>query len=145
LKRPGISVAVVIKKDEKYLLGRRHPHIVGGNYWCLPMGKLEWGENLIDCARREVLEEAGISVLEVKPIALANVILTDSHYLTLGFLATVWAGKPEITAPQEIVEWNWYNFNNLPKPLFQPSKEIIEASIKTGTFSNSSVIEINNI
>jgi len=144
LNRPGISIGVVIKKNNKYLLGRRHPKITGGNYWCLPMGKLEWHETLLECARREVKEESGIEVQEVEPIVLANVILPESHYLTLGFLATSWQGEPAISAPNEIVEWNWFSMGNFPEPIFQPSKEIIDTLFMQGTYSLKAVLDVNN-
>jgi len=142
LNKPGISVGVVITKDDKYLLGRRHPKITGGDYWCLPMGKLEWQETFLECARREVREESGIEVLEVEPIALANVILPGSHYLTLGFLATIWHGEPVISAPNEIVEWNWFSIGDFPEPMFKPSKEIIDTLFMQGTFSLNAILDV---
>jgi 8-oxo-dGTP pyrophosphatase MutT (NUDIX family) len=42
------------------LVGRRR-----GNYWCLPKGRVEQDETVIDAARREVFEETGIAEVEL--------------------------------------------------------------------------------
>ncbi|MFZ7101678.1 MAG: nucleotide triphosphate diphosphatase NUDT15 [Peptococcaceae bacterium] len=142
MKQPGLSVAVVFLKENKYLFGRRHPDISGGNYWCLPMGKLDRGEALLECAKREVLEETGLDVEELLPVALANVVLEDSHYLTLGFLAVKWQGVPQITAPREMTEWQWFYYDEIPGPIFKPSKEIIDVLREGRTFSLENIIEV---
>ena len=67
--RPKVGVGVIVIKDGKILLGKRKgPH--GGGFWAFPGGHLEFNESLEDCARREVLEETGISIKNIKKFTL---------------------------------------------------------------------------
>jgi ADP-ribose pyrophosphatase YjhB (NUDIX family) len=50
--------AVVLDDDGRILLHRRQDN----EMWALPGGKMELGESLADCARREVKEETGFDV-----------------------------------------------------------------------------------
>ena len=144
-KNVGTSVAILVERDNKILFGQRHPEIIGGGFWCLPMGKLEWGETLEDCARRELREEAGLNILKLEPLTISNVILANSHFITVGFIATNWEGEPTINAPDEIVRWDWFDYGNLPSPIFRPSGEITEVYKRYSSFSWGHMIEIKDI
>lgn len=57
--RPKVGVAVIIRKDNKILLGKRiGSH--GAGTWAFPGGHLEFGETPEQCAQREVFEETGL-------------------------------------------------------------------------------------
>src|SRR3954451_17743945 len=50
--------SVVIDAEGRILLQRRRDN----DMWALPGGKMELGESLGDCARRETLEETGLEI-----------------------------------------------------------------------------------
>ena len=57
---------VVLAVDERggeprVLLARQHRHAVGGPLWELPAGRIDHGESTLAAAKRELLEETGIS------------------------------------------------------------------------------------
>lgn len=57
------SAGFILFKDEaerKYLLLNH-----GMDYWNFPKGKLETGENYMDAAKRELIEEAGIENIQI--------------------------------------------------------------------------------
>ena len=55
----GIRVGAVVERDGKLLLVR-HQKPGRSPYWVLPGGRLEPGERIPECARREILEETGL-------------------------------------------------------------------------------------
>ncbi len=92
----------------------------------MPGGKLHFQENLKEGAIREVLEETGIIVKNLKVISISNDIVSDAHFVTIGFLSEEFEGEPKIMEPDEITEWKWFDLNNLPSPLYFPTEKIIK-------------------
>ena len=58
---PGGAAAVAIDEQERVCLLRQYRHAAGGWLWELPAGKLEPDEPPQQTARRELMEEAGVS------------------------------------------------------------------------------------
>ena len=50
----------IIKKDDMFLIGRRAPSEKSPGLWEFPGGKLEVGETLQECIKRELKEELDI-------------------------------------------------------------------------------------
>jgi ADP-ribose pyrophosphatase YjhB (NUDIX family) len=61
----GVSVDAVIIKDSKVLLIQRGVEPNKG-FWGMPGGYVEWDESTEDAVRREVNEETGLNVTNVK-------------------------------------------------------------------------------
>lgn len=134
--RPKVGVGIMILRDGKVLLGKRHDDaqkassdLHGEGTWTMPGGKLDFKETLITGACREVLEETGIKLNKEKLriISVADEIVPDNHYVTVGFLCEDFEGEAKILEPEEMTEWRWYNLENLPEKLFVPSARIIKA------------------
>ena len=64
----------------KVLLVKRHPEVFSGGKWCLPGGKLEIGESREEGARRELKEEVGIEVDELKHLGTVYLRFPDYEY-----------------------------------------------------------------
>ncbi|HBE80873.1 MAG TPA: NUDIX hydrolase, partial [Firmicutes bacterium] len=69
-KNPSPGVAVLIVEDQQVLLCKRAPGNFQSGKWCLPCGFIEYEEDFLTAARREVKEETG---LEVTLKAIINV------------------------------------------------------------------------
>jgi ADP-ribose pyrophosphatase len=50
----------IIQRNDKFLIGRRAPSEKSPGLWEFPGGKLELGETLQECIKRELKEELGI-------------------------------------------------------------------------------------
>ena len=135
----GVGVGVMIFKDNKILLGRRHSDpskadslLHGEGTWTMPGGKIDFAEGVIEAAQREVLEETGIKLdkdsLEV--ICVNNNVVTDAHFVTIGLLCKDFIGEPRLREPDEITKWQWFEIDKLPRPMFFPSKKIVKSYLE---------------
>jgi 8-oxo-dGTP diphosphatase len=131
--RVGAGFGVILTKEKKILLGLRHPDpdkadsvFRSSGEWCLPGGKLVWGESLEEGAIREVFEETGIIIKNPVVISVHNCKNAHAHFLTVGLVTHEWDGVATVKEPDEIVEWQWFDLNNLPYPRYFPSFEVIE-------------------
>ncbi|MDD5569242.1 MAG: NUDIX domain-containing protein [Candidatus Pacebacteria bacterium] len=132
-KKVGVGFGVLLFKEGKILLGRRHAdpekadsELHGEGTWTMPGGKLEFGESFEDGARREVREETGLQLDDLKIICVNNDKNEHAHFVTIGLFSDKFSGEPKVTEPDEIVEWQWFSFDDLPFPLYFPSAKIIE-------------------
>jgi ADP-ribose pyrophosphatase YjhB (NUDIX family) len=59
--------------------------LVNAGTWALPGGHLESGESFETCAEREVLEETGLKISDVRFLTAVNSIMGDEnkHYVTI--------------------------------------------------------------
>jgi len=125
----------MILKNNKVLLGKRHDdpekassELHGEGTWTMPGGKLDFQEKLEDAAEREVFEETGIRIdkNKIKIISVTDDIVPDKHFVTVGFLCRDFDGEPRVMEPDEITKWEWFDLDNLPDPIFPPSRKIID-------------------
>ena len=125
--RPFIGVGVLVWKGDYLLLGKRlNPN--GENSWQFPGGHLEFGETISECATREVAEEAGIEINEIKHLGYSNDVFTTSgrHYVTLFVSATYAGGELSVMEPDKCESWQWFKTDALPEPLFLPIKNYLK-------------------
>lgn len=128
MKVARIGIGVFIFKDGKFLMGkRRNAH--GDGTWSIPGGHLEFGESFEDTAMREVMEETGLKINNVRFGAVTNDVFEaeDKHYVTIWVLSDWESGTEEITEPDKFVSMEWRDFNNLPEPLFLPWKQLLSS------------------
>lgn len=131
-KRPKVGVGVMVFRDGKVLLGKRHENpekaqseLNGAGTWTMPGGSLEFGEFFEDAARREVKEETGMLLDNIKLISINQDIISSAHFITIGFYSDKFQGEAEVMEPDRIVEWKWFEIDALPSPLYFPSLKIL--------------------
>ncbi|MFO8083615.1 MAG: NUDIX hydrolase [Desulfobacterales bacterium] len=140
--RPLVGVAVIVKKDDKVLLGKRKSSH-GSGTWALPGGHLEFNESIEDCAKREVSEETALFIKNIRYAAFTNDIFKDDgkHYVTLFVISDYSHGVLELKEPEKCSGWEWFQWCFLPEPLFLPLKNLLKQGFKPerityGTWSN---------
>ncbi|MBT3412769.1 MAG: NUDIX domain-containing protein [Candidatus Jacksonbacteria bacterium] len=124
---PQVGIGVIILKNNKVLLGKRK-NTHGNGHWGFAGGHLEFLESPEDCAVRETTEEAGIKISNPRVVAYTNDIFKneDKHYITFYVLADHSEGEPSIQETDKCDEWQWFEWESLPRPLFLPIKNLLE-------------------
>lgn len=124
---PKVGTAVCIRKEGKILLGKRIGSHAGGT-WAFPGGHLEYGEDPVDCCRREVEEETGLKIGNAEFWCYTNDLYPEEgrHYITLVFLADISDQEPETKEPSKCAGWEWHQWNRLPDPLMSPIQKMVK-------------------
>ncbi len=124
--RPLIGVAVIVVRHGKVLLGKRK-NAHGAGTWQFPGGHLEYGESVQSCARRELLEETGLTLIDSRLGPFTNDIFEGEkkHYVTLFVIAERTAGIAEVKEPGKCERWDWFEWSQMPGPLFLPIVNLI--------------------
>ena len=128
--RPKIGIGILVFKIGKVLLGKRKGSHGEGEYSC-PGGHLEFNESIEDCARRECKEEAGIEIKNIKFVRISNMRKYNKHYVDIGLTAQWQKGEVKVREPKKMEKWDWYDLDNIPRPLFGVIEHTLEA-LKTG-------------
>ena len=124
-RNPAPGAVVLIEKDGQVLLGRRSGSY-GAGKWCLPMGFIEFDEDFLTAAIREVKEETGLDV-EIRSIlsVVSNFLSPRLHTLAIVLLARVIGGELRAADDLEAVEWFPLS-EPLPEMAFEADTHIAE-------------------
>src|SRR5512137_1831749 len=100
-ERPLVGVGVLVMKDGKLLLGRRRNAHGAGEY-ASPGGHLEHLESFEACARREVREETGLELGDIRFLRLLNTTqYAPRHYVDVSLVAEWKSGDPQVLDPRK--------------------------------------------
>lgn len=121
-----VGVAVIVVDTGRILLGKRKK-AHGAGTWALPGGHLEYRESILDCARREVMEECGLEIANLSHAGFTNDIFgeTAAHYVTLFVRAERRSGRPRVREPQKCETWMWSPWPPEVTPLFLPLENLL--------------------
>ena len=130
-QRPKIAVGVIVCRDDMVLLGKKMPGTKGEGTWCAPGGHLEWQESFDECAVREVLEETGVDLKNLKFVTVLNTPhgYADQHYVTVIMRADWHRGEPQVLEPHLFEEWKWFPWMDLPKPLYLFTEQFVQTGL----------------
>ena len=92
----------------------------------MPGGKVEFMETLEDAAIREVKEETDLNVEQIEFICISDDMTDTAHYVTVGFVAKEYNGEVKSMEPDTILRWKWFNLDDLPNNLYEPSRKCID-------------------
>ena len=131
-KKIGVGFGVMLLKNNRILLGKRHEDpkkasslLNGAGTWTMPGRKLHFGETFEEGAKREVMEETGIKLNSTKVIAINNDMVESAHFVTIGLLSEDFEGEAKVMEPDEITSWKWFELDNLPSLLYFPSEKVL--------------------
>ena len=84
-------------------------------------GSMEHGETFEQAVRREVKEEYGVEILQLKHLGVNNVLRKNgnqkTHWVAIVFAAQVNPKQFKIGEPEKMADIGWFSLTNLPSPL----------------------------
>lgn len=126
-----VGIGVMVLKDGKVMLGRRKGSHGEGEY-AFPGGHMKYMESFAETAKREVKEETGLEVENIRFVCLVNLKkYAPKHYVHIGLVADWKNGQPKVMEPNKSEDWGWYDLDKLPTPRFETIDTTFEA-YKTG-------------
>ncbi|OIP67970.1 MAG: DNA mismatch repair protein MutT [Oscillatoriales cyanobacterium CG2_30_40_61] len=122
-----IGVGVIWNQQKQILIDKRRAEGFLGGLWEFPGGKLEPGETLEDCIKREIQEELAIEI-EVKE----HLITIEHTYTNFKVTLNVYqcdyiSGEPQ---PLESDEIRWVTLDEIDKFTFPKANKKIIAALK---------------
>ena len=124
---PRVGVGVLIRRGVDVLLIRRK-NVHGAGTWSTPGGHLDAGEYPETCAVREVREETGVEVENVRFLGVTNDVFDAEgrHYITLWMEAEYLSGTASVRAEHEMSEVRWCPSETLPADLFLSLRNLVD-------------------
>lgn len=117
--KPMVGVSVIVKNGDRFLLVRRNKAPMTGA-WKAPGGHMDFGETPEETAIREVREETGVTISDVKFRVMTNDVFEadKKHYVTVWMEAKYVSGEPKADAPEEESEVRWFTWDALPEQIY---------------------------
>ncbi|MDF5722206.1 MAG: 8-oxo-dGTP diphosphatase MutT [Rhizonema sp. PD37] len=120
-----IGVAVIWNEKGEILIDRRLPTGVMGGLWEFPGGKIELGETVEECIKREIKEELGIEIEVGAHLITIDHIYTHLHVTLIVHHCRHLSGVPQ---PLECDEIRHVSLDELEQFTFpEANKKIIVA------------------
>lgn len=127
---PRISpcIIVAIRHEDKILLAQGKPQ-KDRNIFSTLAGFVESGETLENAVHREVFEEVGVAIKNLR--YMSSQPWPFPHSLMVGFLADFDSGDIKVDG-HEIIEAHWFKYDELPNipPKFSIAGQLIERTIE---------------
>lgn len=123
---PAPGVVILITEGDRVLLGRRGQSSFAAGAWCLPGGFIEYHEDFLSAAIREVREETGLTVVISSIISVVSNFLAEQlHTLVVVLKAEVLSGVP--VPGDDLEELGWFpQAGPFPELAFEADRHIIE-------------------
>ena len=119
-----VGCGVLIENDKRQVLLQKRSDT---GEWCVPGGAMEPGETYIEAATRELYEEVGIKVSDLKLFGLYSGEDREIHYpngdivYSLSVIFTTKSYSGEISdSDSEVLEHRFFDRDSIPKELFIP-------------------------
>lgn len=129
IEQPRVGVGVIVHfPGEGIAWIHRHGATHGNNEWSVPGGRLEFMEDLVTCALREVREEIGVEMHTLRPIPIITedkFPKENQHWITHYFI-----GEPKSNQRPSLMEAHKANgllitYQNPPGKMFPGVSNVI--------------------
>lgn len=144
-KYPELTVsAVIFNPQGKILLCKSHKW---QNKYVIPGGHVELGEKMEDALKREVYEETGLGIYDIKLISLKESIYSDTfhkkkHFIFIDYICKTSSNNVSLNDEAEVYEWvdmeqiEHYDLGGFTKELLMKLRNINETQDSIRIFYN---------
>lgn len=125
-----VAIGVVVRwqgEGAQVLIAQRMKQAVLGGYWELPGGKVEPGETLQQCLRRELREELGITVEAGQALDIIDHAYPHGWVRLHPFLCTLIEGEPQ---PLQVAQCRWVRPSELQDYTFPEANHKLLAQLR---------------
>jgi len=120
---------LILDADDRVLMLRTHKW---SHLWGIPGGKIKWGERSEDALRREVKEETGLDLTDIRFVMAQDCIHSkefyrDAHFLLLNYTCRTFGSAPPVTLNDEAQAFRWVTVAEaLAMELNRPTRVLLE-------------------
>ncbi len=109
---PTVS-AIIFNPEGKILLCKSHKW---GNKYVIPGGHIELGEKMEEALKREILEETGLNIYDIRLIGLKESIYSDTfhekkHFIFIDYLCKT--DSSDVLLNDEAETYEWVDINEI--------------------------------
>jgi 8-oxo-dGTP diphosphatase len=134
MEYPGVGTGVAIQNEQgQFLMGFHKKR----QQWHFPGGKLDMYESIQKCAIRETKEECNLEIKKLDFIGVVSNPTPPEHFVTIGFKADDWEGELQNNEPHKFETWEWFDLENLPEHMFEPTRFLLENLAQNRIFRDS--------
>lgn len=128
----GHTAAVIIMNEKDQVLLSKRKVKEGEGMYCLPGGKREKGEKANKAAIRELKEELGLNITNLKYIETKKKRLSKLWEIMIFYtmLTNKQSSKIKNVEPNKTESIDWFDLNNLPKNMWEHNKQYLLESLK---------------
>ncbi len=121
-----LTVELMIQRDNKVFMIRRHNTGYMDGYYAFVGGHVEKGESIKQAAIREAKEECGIDIKEEDLEFICGIRNGKrEQYLNFFYRVSNFKGEPQNTEPEECDKIIWADIHNLPENTIPNEKRAI--------------------
>ena len=116
--------AFILNENNELLLMKRSKECRNkADFWSIPGWWAKMFETLKQTLIREVKEEIGVKIEIVKLLSVTDDLIKEEHqhWVAPQFLCKIVDGKVRNMEPHKCEEIKWFNLNNLPNKLTNPT------------------------
>jgi 8-oxo-dGTP diphosphatase len=103
----AIACCAILNERGEVLLLQRHSDDLGGGLWCLPGGRMDAGEQPYETALREVQEETGLTLGDIRLLGEHEVRMPHGAVHMTSFRAHVSDDAAIVLDPEEHEAYKW--------------------------------------
>ncbi len=109
--------------------------------YTLPSGNINYNESFEDAAIRKTKEESNLDIKkeDLNLVSIADDKNEYAHYVTIGMIANKYSGEVMLKDSEEFVSYDWFDIDNLPSNLCEPSRKIIKNYLNNRIYNKEEI------